>query len=76
MKFGGFVYMKTKLKPKVKPGFNETGNVSFDDIDSFFNNLNTSFSIPDSALKYNTGKQNDVVQVIDLNKTNNKETLF
>ena len=67
-----------KLKPKVKPWFNETGNVSFDDIDSFFDNLNTSFSIPDNALKYKTGKQDDVVKVVDLNKKkpDNKETLF
>lgn len=73
MKFGGFVYMKTKLKPKVKPGFNEISNVSFDDIDSFFNNLNFNFKMTDEAVNYKTGEQNDVVKVVDLNKN---KTLF
>lgn len=81
MKFGGFVYMKNmknKLKPRVKPGFNETGNVSFNDIESFFEDLNFNFKMTDEAVNYKTGKQNDLVQVVDFNKKkpDNKETLF
>ena len=65
-----------KLKPKIKPSFNETGNVSFDDIESFFDNLNFGFKIPESAVKYKSGsdKSCDIVRYVDLNSNKRKRS--
>ena len=67
-----------KLKPDVKLGSKEMSDISFDEIDQFFENLNVDFKIPDSAVKYKSGKQDTTIQIVDLNnkKTGKEKTLF